>query len=193
MKLVRGNRLDRWAPGQPLGERLRLFEKICEAVAFAHAHGVIHMDLKPANIMVGEFGEVLVMDWGIAKVAERADWAVGGTPGYMAPEQERGEGSAASDVYALGAILSFVVGPQGPKPLLAVAPRAMSAADHERYPIVQELSAEVVRHLAGERVLAYREGLVERAGRVLGRHRTAVVLVLAYVLMRLLLLWFLGR
>ena len=70
MRLVRGKRLDhavaRAAPG--LAERLRIFLKICEPVAFAHAQGIVHRDLKPANIMVGPYGEVLVLDWGIAKV-----------------------------------------------------------------------------------------------------------------------------
>ena len=69
MKLVRGSPLDA-LPASPLIERLAIVERICEAVAFAHAHGVIHRDLKPQNVMVGPFGEVLVMDWGVAKVGE---------------------------------------------------------------------------------------------------------------------------
>ena len=69
MKLVQGRRLDQYRDelgGVP--ERLRTFQKICEAVSFAHAHHVLHRDLKPQNIMVGKFGEVLVMDWGLAKL-----------------------------------------------------------------------------------------------------------------------------
>ncbi len=70
MKLVQGKRLDelgREAQGG-MADRLRMFLRICEPVAFAHAHGVLHRDLKPANIMIGPFGEVLVMDWGLSKL-----------------------------------------------------------------------------------------------------------------------------
>ncbi len=112
-----------------LDQLLLAFQKSCDAVAFAHSKGVIHRDLKPANIMIGEFGEVLVMDWGLAKLvgdaAEKfaADHpeafiragagltlagTVAGTPLYMPPEQASGDVAAIderSDVYALGAIL----------------------------------------------------------------------------------------
>ena len=70
MKLVEGQTLDRYAVKLPLRERLRLFQRIAEPLAFAHSRGIIHRDLKPANIMVGAFGEVLIMDWGLAKVMD---------------------------------------------------------------------------------------------------------------------------
>jgi eukaryotic-like serine/threonine-protein kinase len=69
MKFVEGQRLDKHIEAvTSLPDRLRLFLRICDAVAFAHARGVLHRDLKPANVMVGAFGEVLVMDWGLAKI-----------------------------------------------------------------------------------------------------------------------------
>ncbi len=122
MKLIRGRTLaailaeDR----PPAGDRvlLRAFFQACQAVAFAHSRGVVHRDLKPANVMVGDFGETLVVDWGLAAVhgdgvaaasaGPAVDEAVAGTPAYMAPEQAMGIAGAdrpAVDVYALGAIL----------------------------------------------------------------------------------------
>jgi eukaryotic-like serine/threonine-protein kinase len=73
MKRVRGETLLEHVRARPsIPDLLRVFERICEPVAFAHAHGCIHRDLKPGNIMVGAFGEVMVMDWGVAKVAPRS-------------------------------------------------------------------------------------------------------------------------
>jgi serine/threonine protein kinase len=122
MKLVRGETLTsflRAAPG--LERRLAVFERVAEAIAFAHQHGIVHRDPKPDNIMVGGFGEVLVLDWGVAKLLGREDQpnllpgialpehtqpgTVLGTPGFMPPEQARGtaaEVDRRADVYALG-------------------------------------------------------------------------------------------
>jgi serine/threonine-protein kinase len=95
----------------PRNALLAVFRQICLAIAFAHSRGAIHRDLKPANVMVGDFGEVYVLDWGIARLATEPDASsdeqVLGTPGYMAPEQleDPTHVDERSDVYALGAIL----------------------------------------------------------------------------------------
>jgi serine/threonine-protein kinase len=144
MKLVRGRTLaellrDEAAGPERLPRLLAVVEKVCQAVAFAHSKGIIHRDLKPSNVMVGEFGEVQVMDWGLAKQLSRAEPApppgevtedvetVGrveeaeglsragaalGTPSYMPPEQAVGDWDIVdqrADVFALGAILCEVL------------------------------------------------------------------------------------
>ena len=178
MKLVRGARLDAWLrEGHPLTERLRLFARVCEPLAFAHSKNVVHRDLKPENVMVGEFGAVLVMDWGLSNIA--------GTPGYMAPERER---DARSDVYALGALLRFLLQDEGTRPLRAIVERAMNEDPAQRYANAGEIADDVLRHLDGEPVTAYRENVFEVAGRWLGRHRALVTMLVAYLVMRGLIL-----
>jgi serine/threonine protein kinase len=199
MKLVRGEALDASVRGTSLQARLRLLLRICDTVAFANAHGVVHRDLKPANIMVGAFGEVLVLDWGIAKVgdADPAEpGAVLGTPGFMAPEQAAGAGHLVdqrSDVYALGAILrSLADTDEAPRPLRSIWARAMATDMAARYAGVVELGADITRFLDGEPVRAHRETLVERLGRWYTRYQTAILLITAYLTLRLLFLAFRG-
>ncbi|MCA9567733.1 MAG: SUMF1/EgtB/PvdO family nonheme iron enzyme [Myxococcales bacterium] len=125
--------VDRWQAGRSgwtLHRLVEAFATVCEATGYAHSRGVVHRDLKPENIMVGAYGEILVLDWGIAKVlgepeeetGEEAVWttrtstdsfrtrmgSVAGTAMYMAPEQVRGEIDRLdprTDVWALGALL----------------------------------------------------------------------------------------
>jgi eukaryotic-like serine/threonine-protein kinase len=187
---------------------LDVFARACEAVAYAHSSGVIHRDLKPDNVMVGDFGRVLVMDWGIARrrgAALEAKQArrfeppepspdgltrsgdILGTPAYMAPEQARGDverHGPATDVYALGAILYYVLAGRppytvagiagwrevlagrpapldasgAPPELVAICEKAMAAEPERRHTDAGALAAEVEAFLVGaqrrERALA---------------------------------------
>jgi eukaryotic-like serine/threonine-protein kinase len=223
MKLVQGKRLDEHVESvASFSDRLRLFLRICDPVAFAHAHGVLHRDLKPANIMIGPFGEVLVMDWGLSKVLGpspannipigpadsgatsenrtmlTAHGSVVGTPGYMSPEQIRGDASLdqRSDVYALGAILQFLITGTAEaiaKPLSAIRGRAMAEDPEARYQTVSQLSTDVAHFLDGLAVSAYPEGPVVRSWRWILRNRTWILLLLAYMLTRTLLIFFRPR
>jgi eukaryotic-like serine/threonine-protein kinase len=242
MKFVKGQRLDKHIEAVPsLPDRLRLFLRICDAVAFAHARGVLHRDLKPANVMVGAFGEVLVMDWGLAKILQErsADFAeddpeativampksagtpvdampateitgqgtVLGTPGYMSPEQSRGDVAhidERSDIFSLGALLQFLcaspatqVHPNGAwwrdKALEAIGAKATETDPGKRYPSVTELSADVSRYLDGLPVSARKETIFDRAARFYRHYTIAILLIAAYLVMRTLLLIFSHR
>jgi len=210
-------------------------------VAFAHAHGVLHRDLKPANVMVGAFGEVLVMDWGLAKILrnQAADFAaddpeatvvhtpkstgssadathatqitgqgtVLGTPGYMSPEQARGDVADVdehSDIFSLGALLRFLCAPPATqtkangtwrpsKALEAICAKATEADPRNRYANVPEFSADVSRYLDGLPVSARTETIFDKAARFYRRHTIAILLITAYLAMRVLLLIFSRR
>lgn len=214
-----------------LRELLRRFVSICQAIAYAHSKGVIHRDLKPSNIMLGEFGEQLILDWGLAKrlqdnspgaPASAGGYSIGetatvnatlagqilGTPMYMSPEQATGNvanQTAATDVYALGAILYHMLAGQPalqghtneqivtrlksnetlPTPrainrsvdraLEAVCMKAMSPNPSDRYSTAAELADEIDRWAGDEPVRAYHEPLIARAARLTRRHRSIVV------------------
>jgi eukaryotic-like serine/threonine-protein kinase len=139
MKLIAGQTLADELKTADRPRLLQAFTQVCQAVGFAHSRGIIHRDLKPSNVMVGAFGEVQVMDWGLArdltslKVADEPSSSVAppvprdstddqtqagqvlGTPSYMAPEQARGEAAdARADVFALGGILCAILTGQPP-------------------------------------------------------------------------------
>jgi serine/threonine protein kinase len=155
MKLIRGDSLREvlrllataspmFQSRYPLGELLTIFQKVCDAISYAHSKGVVHRDLKPDNIMLGGYGEVVVMDWGLAKTlghsanvaadaieqtmvrsarTEDTDEFVTmagraiGTPQFMSPEQASGQShevDSRADVYALGALLYEIITLQPP-------------------------------------------------------------------------------
>jgi serine/threonine protein kinase len=171
--------------------------------------------------MIGAFGEVLIMDWGLAKIGTQSretripnrlgstqatsrdtvQGSILGTPGYMSPEQARAgsEVDHRTDIFSLGAILWFMLTGAAPdknasvtlpRPLRAICIKAMAADPNARYPSAGTLNADVANYLRSAPVSAYRERWFEGAGRIYVRHRVAVVLVAAYLLMRgFFILW----
>lgn len=174
MKLIRGETLasvlrklhdgdPEYLENYPLDKLLRIFLKVCNGVAFAHSKGVLHLDLKPENVQLGDYGEVILMDWGLARLVSvpeqntdaapdpaipwtdnrTCDGVRKGTPGYMAPEQAAGKNSQKSfrtDVYSLGAILYSILTYCNPlegndvKKLLAATVRGAIVPPSQRVP-----------------------------------------------------------
>ncbi|HEY7406070.1 MAG TPA: serine/threonine-protein kinase [Candidatus Angelobacter sp.] len=226
MKHVQGQTLDQHVAGMGLRGRMQLLQRIAEPLAFAHSRGIIHRDLKPANIMVGAFGEVLILDWGLAKVTAAstgsddtttiptggsarlpsagqttAHGSILGTAGFMAPEQARGDVDLIdqrTDVFGLGAMMGFMLrddpaarhSERVSRQLHAIFGKATAPEISARYASVQEIAADIGRYLEGQPITAYRENLLEQAARLIKRNQVAVVLVLAYLLMRMLFILF---
>jgi len=195
MRLVTGVSLSKAArDGRSRRELVRIVEQLCDTVAYAHAHGVVHRDLKPGNVMLGPFGEALVLDWGVATDRASADGAVVGTPGFMAPEQAAGQGAdVRSDVFGLGAILRELLAVHAepvPGALRSIVECACAPSPSERYQSTIDLRDDLRRFAAAERVRAHRESPLETAARFVSTHRTAILLVTAYLVMRVsIMLW----
>ncbi len=205
----------------PLVRLLQIFLGVCNAVGFAHSRGVIHLDLKPANIQVGAFGEVLVLDWGLAKVLEKdpalypnrlvlgeglrempSEGVVRGTPGFMGPEQSRGEYASLNeltDIFALGSVLYTIlkckvpsrkvdegrkVAPafKIPPALEAVATKAMARQPGNRYQSVKELAGDVQAFLDGHATKAQQAGALTLLWLLIKRHNVVTSLICASLL-----------
>ena len=207
MRLVRGERLGRRRPDgteRSIPEILRLVARICETVEFAHAQGVIHRDLKPENVMLGPFGEVMVLDWGIARQpagnagARESELRIG-TREYMAPELLEGgsgEVDARGDVYAIGCVLrSLLRAGEKPtaRPLLSIIAKATAPARGLRYQTASALGSDLLHFVDGLPVAAHRESWGERGVRLLRRHQLLIGLIATYILMRIALFFALAR
>ncbi len=188
MKLVQGRRLDEHLQeGLVIAGRLQIFERICDALAFAHARGVVHRDLKPANIMVGPFGEVLVLDWGVAKTGIEPTHqtekrfgpvppsglsgagSIVGTVGFMSPEQAVGDPDvdARSDIHALGAMLRLMLESPGHGDERGQVPRRqrpLAAIADRALSTLPEARYQTVLELA-EDLVRFRDGLPVQAYR----------------------------
>jgi hypothetical protein len=218
------------ARARDLPSRLALLANVLAAIdaaAYAHSRGIIHRDIKPWNILVGAHGATTLIDWGLARrIAPDADdllvshdgpsdgdsaeltraGETYGTPGYMAPEQARGEPvDARADVYALGATLFHVlagaspaegqspaewiamaatgmappverIDPAAPRELVAIVAKAMAPVPDRRYVHAGELASDVRAFLAGKLVPAHRYSAGELVRRWVRRHRLAVAI-----------------
>ncbi|MBL8911771.1 MAG: protein kinase [Archangium sp.] len=191
MKLVSGSTLAEVIASTPeLSARLALLPRVlavAEAVGYAHSKGVLHRDLKPENVLVGKFGETVVIDWGLAKAVASPEsgpvidasltraGAVMGTPGYMPPEQAAGENvDARADVYALGACLASVV--SGRKPSSMATPRSgepgvQHFALEETRGVPRDLLAIIKKAMSASRAERYADAksLAEDLNRYLAR------------------------
>ncbi len=192
------------ARGLGVRERIGLLLQVLDAVQYAHGRLVIHRDLKPGNVLVRADGQAMLLDFGIAKLAEgEQGMAVdseltrqGGralTPAYAAPEQLAGAAhGTASDIYSLGVLLYELVAgqrpfaggregdaeparPRGvPADLATIAAKALKREPGARYATVHEMGADLRRWLAGEPVLAQPDRAAYRLRKFVGRHRAAV-------------------
>jgi serine/threonine-protein kinase len=202
MKKLTGTTLAKILEGEgsfPLQRQLRAFAEVCLAIELAHTRGILHRDLKPENIVLGDFGEVYVLDWGVAKVLGEADGdfadvgsgsgehatAAGttiGTSGYMSPEQVRGAADidGRTDVYALGCVLFEILAGQmlHPKGNMGLASAvagidahpAKRALDRQIPPELDEICAQACARDREERIATARE-LGDRVQRYLDGDR----------------------
>jgi len=201
-----------------IGDRLRLIQKVCGAVQFAHQRLVIHRDLKPANVLVRIDGEPVLLDFGIAKLlSNTGDGAAQTgmpwfTPAYASPEQRRGEPvSTATDVHGLGLLLYEVLaekppsadGERLPRPsstvtgagrrlpaeLDLIVAKATHTEPERRYVSAAALAEDLQRHLRGRPIHAAPDRLHYRVAKFVSRHRFATAAIAAAIVMAVLFTW----
>lgn len=153
LEWVSGRPITEALAGRSLRERLIAFLQVLDAVRHAHARLVLHADLKPANILVGDDGRVKLLDFGIARLLHTTGPRAF-TPGLAAPEQQRGEAlTVAADVWGLGGVLAALV-PERGRALAAVVARAQAQAAGDRYADVEALADDIHRLLDNRPVRA---------------------------------------
>jgi eukaryotic-like serine/threonine-protein kinase len=161
MEYVQGVHLDQYCDTQRLGirERIELFLQVCDAVAYAHRNLIVHLDLKPSNVLVNEEGTVKLLDFGTSKLIQPESMlttTVLATPAYASPEQLRNEPvTTACDIYSLGAILfDLLAGRRATEKTSAAAmfERAMTEAEPERLPDAVTAKAAEIRGISEGRL-----------------------------------------
>lgn len=194
MEYAAGDSIDMWCEAQqaPLQARLALLVSICDAVAHAHRHGVIHCDIKPANVLVNAEGRVMLLDFGIARLeGQCSELAVGMTAGYASPEQVAGLATgAASDIFSLGRLLAELLRPLpgGPhhKALAAIAARATAHDASQRYDSASALQQALQALMSPGRSAALGRG-VARWRQGLWQHRRWLLLAVLGLMSALML------
>lgn len=184
MECIDGVPLGTWlAEHRPTrDERIRLFQQVCSAVAFAHQNLIIHRDITPANVLVERDGTAKLIDFGIARPAaegeaegEGAAPPISLTPGYAAPERLAGApATTLSDIYSLGKLLDHMLDGPLDADLRAIVAKATSADPRSRYPTADALSEDVAAWLEGRAVQARGGGRGYAIGKFVRRHRLAV-------------------
>ena len=193
MEYVHGDPIDVYAARVSVGERLKLFLRVCEGVSYAHQRLIIHRDLKPSNILVDSTGHPKVLDFGIAKLlgdpadaTRTVDRLM--TPAYASPEQRRGGAqTTATDVYSLGAVLYRLltgqtpgqipasrVNPAVPRDTDYIRRKALRDEPEERYGSVDAFASDIRALLASKPVEARSGDAWYRARTFLHRNRVAV-------------------
>ena len=178
MEYAEGDTIDAWCEHHhlPLAARLALFQTVCDGVAHAHRHLVIHCDIKPANVLVNAEGRAMLLDFGIAQLQGQGDAALAMTPHYASPEQAAGQApGVASDIFSLGRLLAELLRPvagqhRRDNELAAVVAKATATDPEQRYDSVGALQRDLQQLLAHRPITAlhHRRAYVLRKG--LRRH-----------------------